>query len=64
MISSVLYIKFETLQMKKVVTLYKQFYGLTDEVSDGVILFQIIVFTLFFFVLGFTVSQVIIFLVR
>ena len=49
--------------MKKVLTLYKQYYEVPDEISDKAVISHLLVITLFYFVLGFTMSQVIIYLV-
>jgi hypothetical protein len=50
--------------MKAILNLYRKFYSLPKEVPDSAILSQLLVLTVFFFTLGFTVSQVIIFLVK
>lgn len=50
--------------MKTILNLYRKFYGVPKEVPDRAIISQLLVLTVFFFTLGFTVSQVIIFLVK
>jgi hypothetical protein len=50
--------------MKAILNLYRKFYAVPKEVPDRAIMSQLLVLTVFFFTLGFTVSQVIIFLVR
>jgi hypothetical protein len=50
--------------MKAILKLYRQFYSLPKETPDRIIASQFLVQTVFFFALGFTVSQVIIFLVK
>jgi len=50
--------------MKAILNLYRKFYAVPKEVPDKAIMSQLLVLTVFFFTLGFTVSQVIIFLVK
>jgi len=50
--------------MKAILNLYRKFYAVPKEVPDSAIMSQLLVLTVFFFTLGFTVSQVIIFLVK
>jgi len=50
--------------MKAILNLYRKFYSVPKEVPDSAIMSQLVVLTVFFFTLGFTVSQVIIFLVK
>jgi hypothetical protein len=50
--------------MKAILNLYRRFYSLSKEIPDRVVMSQLLVLTLFFFILGFTVSQVIIFLIE
>lgn len=50
--------------MKAFVKLYRQFYAVPKEVPDRTIVSQFLVLAIFFFTLGFAVSQVIIFLVK
>ena len=50
--------------MKAILNLYRKFYAVPKEVPDRAIVSQLLVLTVFFFTLGFTVSQVIIFLVK
>jgi len=50
--------------MKAILNLYRKFYAVPKEVPDRAIMSQLLVLTVFFFTLGFTVSQVIIFLVK
>jgi len=50
--------------MKAILNLCRKFYSVPKEVPDSAIMSQLVVLTVFFFTLGFTVSQVIIFLVK
>jgi len=50
--------------MKAILNLYRKFYAVPKDVPDSTIVSQLLVLTVFFFTLGFTVSQVIIFLVK
>lgn len=50
--------------MKAILNLYRRFYAVPKDVPDSAIVSQLLVLTVFFFTLGFTVSQVIIFLVK
>jgi hypothetical protein len=50
--------------MKAILNLYRKFYAVPKEVPDRAVVSQLLVLTVFFFTLGFTVSQVIIFLVK
>jgi len=52
------------ISMKAILNLYRKFYAVPKEVPDSAIVSQLLVLTVFFFTLGFTVSQVIIFLVK
>jgi hypothetical protein len=52
------------ISMKAILNLYRKFYAVPKEVPDRAIVSQLLVLTVFFFTLGFTVSQVIIFLVK
>ncbi|HEY0434295.1 MAG TPA: hypothetical protein VGC95_10510 [Chitinophagaceae bacterium] len=49
--------------MKAILRQYRQFYGIPPDISDGIVLFHLVVLTIFFFALGFMVSQIIIFLI-
>jgi len=48
--------------MKAVINLYRQFYAIPKELPDSAVLSHFLVLFVFFFTLGFAVSQVIIFL--
>jgi len=48
--------------VKAIINLYKRFYAMPQEMPDGAVMSQLLVLFVFFFILGFTVSQVIIFL--
>lgn len=48
--------------MKTLITLYRQSFEVSDEISDTTALLHILILGIFFFILGFTVSQIIIFL--
>ena len=50
--------------MKSVLNLYRQFYAMPEDLPDRAVLSHLLVLTLFFFTLGFAVSQVIIFLIE
>jgi hypothetical protein len=50
--------------MKAIINLYRRFYALPQELSDKVVISRVVVMLVFFFTLGFTISQVIIFLVK
>jgi hypothetical protein len=52
------------ISMKAILNLYRKFYAVPKDVPDSAIVSQLLVLTVFFFTLGFTVSQVIIFLVK
>jgi hypothetical protein len=52
------------ISMKAILNLYRKFYAVPKDVPDSAIMSQLLVLTVFFFTLGFTVSQVIIFLVK
>ena len=52
------------ISMKAILNLYRKFYAVPRDVPDSAIVSQLLVLTVFFFTLGFTVSQVIIFLVK
>ena len=58
--NGILFLKF----MRTVLNLYKKFYEIPEEVPSRFVLSHFAVVTIFFFTLGFTVSQVIIFLVE
>jgi hypothetical protein len=49
--------------MKSILNIYRRFNAIPEDVTDAKVFSHLFVFTLFFFTLGFTVSQVIIFLV-
>jgi hypothetical protein len=49
--------------MKNVLTLYRQFYAMPEEIPNGGVLSHLLVYTIFYFMLGFAISQFIIFLV-
>jgi hypothetical protein len=48
--------------VKAIVNLYRRFYAMPQEVPDGAVMSQLVVLFVFFFTLGFAVSQIIIFL--
>ena len=48
--------------MRALITLYRKSFEVPDEVSDSTAAVQMLILSVFFFVLGFTFSQVIIFL--
>lgn len=50
--------------MRKAIALYKQLYEVPEEVSDTWVAYEILSFLVFFFSLGFCVSQLIIFILR
>jgi hypothetical protein len=50
--------------VKAIVNLYRRFYAMPQDVPDGTVISELIVLFVFFFTLGFAVSQVIIFLLR
>jgi len=50
--------------MKAIINLYRRFYDIPEELPDKVVIPRVLVMLVFFFVLGFTISQVIIFLVK
>lgn len=50
--------------MKAILDQFRRFYSLPKEVPDRAVLSQLLVLTVFFFSLGFMVSQVIIFLIE
>ena len=50
--------------MKAIINLYRRFYDIPAELPDKVVIPRVLVMLIFFFVLGFTISQVIIFLVK
>ena len=50
--------------MKAIVEQYRRFYSVPREVPDRAVLSHLLVLTLFFFSLGFMVSQIIIFLIE
>jgi hypothetical protein len=50
--------------MKAIVNLYRRFYAIPEDLPDKIILSHMVVLLIFFFTLGFTISQVIIFLVK
>ncbi|HMG67411.1 MAG TPA: hypothetical protein VK588_06990 [Chitinophagaceae bacterium] len=47
--------------MKAILRQYRQFYAMPKELSDRFVVSHLLVLTIFFFALGFAVSQVIIF---
>lgn len=49
--------------MKAILRQYRQFYAMPKEVPDRLVVSHLIVLIVFFFTLGFMVSQVIIFLI-
>jgi hypothetical protein len=48
--------------VKAIVNLYRRFYAMPREIPDGAVMSHLVVLFIFFFTLGFAVSQVIIFL--
>ena len=50
--------------MKAIINLYRRFYELPEDIPDKIIIPRVLVLLIFFFTLGFTISQVIIFLVK
>jgi len=50
--------------MKAILDQYRRFYSVSKDVSDRAVLSHMLVLTVFFFSLGFMVSQVIIFLIE
>jgi hypothetical protein len=48
--------------MKAVLTLYRRFYAIPEEATDSFVLSHFFVLLVFFFSLGFAISQVIVFL--
>ncbi|MBA2500390.1 MAG: hypothetical protein H0V30_11745 [Chitinophagaceae bacterium] len=48
--------------MKNLLSIYRDYFQVNNQVPDRTILYHLLVFVLFLFVLGFTVSQVIIYL--
>jgi len=49
--------------MKAVINLYRRFYAIPEDLPDKIVFSQMLVMLVFFFTLGFTISQVIIFLI-
>ena len=47
--------------VKAIVNLYRRYYSMPQEVPDGAVMSQLLVLFIFFFSLGFAVSQLIIF---
>jgi len=56
--------KFNFNPMKAIINLYRRFYAVPEELPDKTVLSHVLVMLIFFFTLGFTISQVIVFLVR
>jgi hypothetical protein len=50
--------------MKAILEHYRRFFSVPKEVPDRTVLSQLLVHTVFFFSLGFMVSQIIIFLIE
>ena len=50
--------------MKAILAHYRRFYAVPKEVPDGAVLSHLLVLTVFFFSLGFMVSQIIIFVIE
>jgi hypothetical protein len=50
--------------MKAIINLYRRFYAIPEELPDKTVLSHVLVMLIFFFTLGFTISQVIVFLLR
>jgi hypothetical protein len=50
--------------MKAILRHYRRFYAVPKEVPDRAVLSHLLVLTVFFFSLGFMVSQIIIFLIE
>jgi len=50
--------------MKAIISLYRRFYAMPEELPDKIVLSHVLVMLIFFFTLGFTISQVIVFLLR
>jgi hypothetical protein len=50
--------------MKAFIDLYRRFYAIPEDMPDKLVLPRVLVMLVFFFTLGFTISQVIIFLVK
>jgi hypothetical protein len=50
--------------VKAILKQYRRFYAVPNEVPDHALLSQLLVLTVFFFSLGFMVSQIIIFLIE
>jgi hypothetical protein len=49
--------------MKAIINLYRRFYSIPEDLPDKMVVSRLLVMLIFFFTLGFTISQVIIFLV-
>ncbi|HEV8286187.1 MAG TPA: hypothetical protein VGQ09_17890 [Chitinophagaceae bacterium] len=49
--------------MKAILNQYRRFYSMPQEMPDHVVMSHLLVLTVFFFTLGFMVSQIIIFLI-
>jgi hypothetical protein len=54
---------FNFIPMKAVINLYRRFYAIPEDLPDKIVFSQMLVMLVFFFTLGFTISQVIIFLI-
>jgi hypothetical protein len=50
--------------MKAIINLYRRFYAIPEELPDKIVISRVLVMLIFFFILGFTISQVIIFLLK
>jgi len=56
--------EFNFTPMKAIINLYRRFYAVPEELPDKTVLSHVLVMLIFFFTLGFTISQVIVFLLR
>ena len=50
--------------MKAIINLYRRFYAMPQDIPDRAVMSHLVILFVFFFILGFTVSQVIIFLIE